>query len=287
MKLLFALATAALLAPAADRVTLLYDSHGAPGLATGWGYSAYIEYRGKRILFDTGDSRAALAANAKALGVDLAKLDAVVVSHDDPDHYAGLDAVLAVNPRVPVYVPDMDSGAFATGMMNHIYRAIQTALPGQHIVDAPSGALYIRVRDAQDILPGVRLISLPFDSGQRREQSLVLDTEAGGVLIAGCSHPGIVELVRAAGPKVRTAAGGFHLTTTGEADVRKTVEALRQAGIQKVYPAHCTGRFATDELRRTFGAGFGMAAAGGAIPLDTLNAPPTSAPQPKRPPLGR
>ena len=263
------LAFVAMAAAGADRITLLYDSHAVAPLQGGWGYSALVEYQGKRILFDAGAAGPALSANTKALGIDLAKLDAVVISHDDPDHYAGLDVVYGANPKVPVYVPDVESGAFGMGMMNRLYRTIQSVVPGQHVVDPPANAHYVRVREAAAILLGARVVSLPFDSGQRREQVLLVDVPGGVALISGCAHPGIVKLVQQAGSRVRVAAGGFHLTTSSEADVRKTVQALKQAGVESVYPAHCTGRFATDELRRVFKEGFGMVAVGGSVTLPT------------------
>jgi 7,8-dihydropterin-6-yl-methyl-4-(beta-D-ribofuranosyl)aminobenzene 5'-phosphate synthase len=271
MRIVWTMLCAAMLVAAADpprdRLVLLYDSSAVAPLEGGWGYAAYIEYRGKRILFDTGQGGAALTRNTAALGIDLSKLDAVVISHDDPDHYAGLDAVYAANPRVPVFVPDMDSGAFSTSLLNHLYRMIQSAVPGQHVVDPPAGANYMRVRDRADVLPGVRVASLPFESGQRREQVLLLSVSGGVVLVSGCAHPGIVNLMKIAGAPVKLATGGFHLTNSSEPDIRKTAQAMKQAGVVSVYPAHCTGRFATAELHRVFGSGFGMVAVGGVVPL--------------------
>ena len=91
---------------AAARITILVDAFGeASNLKRGWGYSAFIEYGGRRILFDTGSRGADFANNANALGVDLKKLDFVVVSHRHNDHTGGLSHVLSENPDVPVYTP--------------------------------------------------------------------------------------------------------------------------------------------------------------------------------------
>ena len=147
MRFVWSLVLCGALVPAAvpetprDRITPLFDAHAAAPLVEGWGYSAFVEYRGKRILFDAGPNADVLAKNSKALGIDLTKLDAVVISHDDPDHYGGLDFIYSVNPGVKVYVPESESGAFSTSVMVHFFRFVHSALPGQHIVDPPSRAI--------------------------------------------------------------------------------------------------------------------------------------------------
>lgn len=260
---------AALCAAAAfgDQITVLFDEPAVAPLAGGWGYSALVEYHGKRILFDAGGNAGALRSNAKALGIDLGKLDAVVISHDDSDHYAGLEAVLASNPRVKVYVPESESGAFSTAVFTHVIRFIQSAIPGQHIVDPPAQANYVRVREAAVVAPGARLIVLPFASGDRREQALLLDVPRGVVLLTGCAHPGLIDFAKHASAPVRLAAGGFHLMTASEPDIRRAVQTYQSAGIESVSPGHCTGVFATRELRRVYGSHFEAAGVGGTIPL--------------------
>ncbi len=250
---------------AADRITVLYDSTAVAPLLSGWGYSALVEYQGKRILFDAGGSPLALEANTKKLHIDLTRLDAVVISHDDPDHYAGLNYLHAINPKVAIYVPEQDSGAFSPSVFNGLLRWVQSVLPGQHIVDPPSGATYVSVASGLQLFPGVRIISLPFDS--RREQALVLDVPGGAAVLTGCAHPGIVQFVKLAGSPVRLATGGFHLIKASEPDIRRDVQLLQLAGVQSVYPAHCTGPLATQALRRTFGAKCITLGVGGVVPL--------------------
>src|SRR5271154_1922990 len=93
-------------AQSANRVTILYDAFGKSAPTTkAWGFSALVEYGGKRILFDTGNDAEIFEHNVKALGVDLTKLDFVVMSHRHADHTTGLRYVLSVNPNVKVYAP--------------------------------------------------------------------------------------------------------------------------------------------------------------------------------------
>src|SRR5271169_2011123 len=86
-------------APAHAQITVLYDAFGKTStMQKDWGYSALVEYGGKRILFDTGNNPGILAQNAKAKGVDLTNLDFVVMSHRHGDHMGGLTYLLKVNP---------------------------------------------------------------------------------------------------------------------------------------------------------------------------------------------
>jgi 7,8-dihydropterin-6-yl-methyl-4-(beta-D-ribofuranosyl)aminobenzene 5'-phosphate synthase len=106
-----------------NRVTILYDSFGkSPLLTMDWGFAALVEYRGKRILFDTGNNARIFEHNVKALGVDLRNIDFVVISHRHADHISGITYLLTVNPKVQIYVPDEPWGLFARGVKNDFYR---------------------------------------------------------------------------------------------------------------------------------------------------------------------
>src|SRR5919108_5311193 len=71
----------------AKRITIIYDAFGAPSaLQKDWGFAALVEYGGRRILFDTGNNANIFEHNVKRLGIDLSKLDAVVISHRHGDH---------------------------------------------------------------------------------------------------------------------------------------------------------------------------------------------------------
>src|SRR6201986_4757227 len=92
---------------AQNRVTILNDVFGdRPQLEQDWGYSALIEFEGKRILFDTGANIKLFSRNVEALHVDLKHLDMVIITHAHGDHTSGLRYVLAMNPKVKLYVPD-------------------------------------------------------------------------------------------------------------------------------------------------------------------------------------
>ena len=95
------------------------------------GYAALVEYGGKRILFDTGNNPDILAQNAKARGIDLSKLDFVVMSHRHGDHMGGLGYALSVNPKVPIYAPKEGFGVYGADLPGTFYRKDPTLAPEQ------------------------------------------------------------------------------------------------------------------------------------------------------------
>src|SRR5262245_15042805 len=86
------------------QITVLYDAFGKTStMKKDWGFSALIEYGGKRVLFDTGNNAEVFAHNVEAKGIDLRQLDFAVVSHRHGDHTSGLNHLLKVNPAVKIY----------------------------------------------------------------------------------------------------------------------------------------------------------------------------------------
>src|SRR5688500_3101891 len=210
---------------APHRLTVIVDAFGdEPQLGKDWGYSALVEFGGKRILFDTGNDSAGFATNVRTLGIDLTRLDAVVISHRHGDHTAGLRHVLGLNPGVKVYVPDdEDFGGLtpaiffsqADSTLPRRQRYFDGSLPAR----VPHGsawqrAAFVRVDSTMEIAPGFRLVrniapAAPFN--ETPEISLVIDTGDGQVVVVGCSHPRverIVESVARANPRIAMVVGG-------------------------------------------------------------------------------
>src|SRR5215470_173994 len=102
---------------ASNRITILHDSFGKHAqLAKNWGFAALLEFRGKRILFDTGNNARVFAENTEALGTDLRQLDFVAISHRHGDHTSGLNHLLKINPGVKIYTPDETYGVFGSSL---------------------------------------------------------------------------------------------------------------------------------------------------------------------------
>lgn len=276
--------------PVKAQITVLYDAFGrAPALRKDWGYAALVEVGGKRILFDTGNNGDTLAINAKTLGIDLSRLDLVVMSHRHGDHMGGLAYLLGVNPQVPVHAPKEGFGVYGGDLPGSFYRRNEALAPSQRYYDGKPpdvmrfGAAWpradIRLVDKSiEVIPGVHLISLVSDKPgtlELREQCLAVATPQGLVLVVGCSHPGIDRIVEAAtkiDPRVQLIAGGLHLVVSKDEEIDKIVATLRDTyKVGFVAPGHCSGEPAFAALVKAYGerylyAGLGTTLALGPTP---------------------
>ena len=278
--------------PSKAQITILYDAFGKPSaLEKDWGFAALIEYGGKRILFDTGDNPDILAKNAKAKGVDLSKLDFVVLSHRHGDHMGGMEYLLSVNPRVRIYAPKENFGVYGFSLPSSFYRKDESLPPEQRYYDgAPPfvmkfGSAWPRanfelIEKTTEIVPGLHLIALVSDKPttlELRELSLAIDTPDGIVLVVGCSHPGIDKIVEAAAsinPRIHLVAGGFHLVVAKDEEIEKIVSSLHDKwGVEYVAPGHCTGEPTFAALKRAFGGRYLYAGLGTTISLGATPSP--------------
>ena len=251
---------------------VLYDAFGKiPGMQKDWGYSALIEYAGKRILFDTGNNPKILGQNAKAKRIDLSKLDFVVMSHRHGDHMGGMSYLLRVNPKVKIYAPKEGFGVYGADLPSSFYRQDPSLPPEQRYYggsppevmrfgSAWPGANFELIDKDTKIAPDIHLIALVSDKPgtlELRELSLAINTPQGMVIVVGCSHPGIDRIVAAASavnPHIRIIVGGFHLVVTSDVDINKIVTVLRDTfKVEYVAPGHCTGEPAFAALRTAFG----------------------------------
>jgi 7,8-dihydropterin-6-yl-methyl-4-(beta-D-ribofuranosyl)aminobenzene 5'-phosphate synthase len=267
--------------PHTNRVTILYDAFGGgPGLTRDWGFAALVEYGGKRILFDTGNNAEIFARNVKALGVDLRRLDFVVVSHRHGDHVAGLTFLLRLNPHVKIYAPRENFGVFGSALPGTFYRRDSTLPDSMRYFDAAaptelrSGtawpqANFTWVDSLKEVAPGVAIISTVSKTPgtlELRELSLAIRTPEGMVLLVGCSHPGIetiLEASRSWSDHVHLIFGGLHLVTSADSAVTRVAAALREHWrVDQIAPGHCTGEPAFAELKRRFGARYVYAGLG-------------------------
>lgn len=186
---------------------VVYDNDEGKGLENGWGFSAYVEAHGKKILFDTGDNGPALLNNLKKLSIDPGKIDMIFISHGHGDHTNGLQAVLQKTDNPKLYIPASAS------MLESVAR-------GKAEVVKVSGSLEI----SKDIWSTGELSGI--------EQSLVVGAPKGNIVVCGCSHPGLDAIIESAKKfgRVYGVIGGFHGFSN--------LEALND--IQLIAPCHCT-----------------------------------------------
>lgn len=273
------------------RLTVLFDAFGKPSsLKRGWGYSALIEYGGRRVLFDTGSRGADFAHNVSSLKVNLKRLDFAVISHRHNDHTGGLNHVLQQNPSVPIYTPVEGAGFNSLsppGLIAMMRRKVENVPqelqyfggnpPSENRSEAPwAKAEFINVTEPKEVLPGFFMITTRSSrpgTMEMNEASLVIKTPKGSVIVVGCSHPGIETIIEAAAkidPRIYSVFGGFHLVDIPDARVSELVTQFRDKWkIERLSAGHCTGQFAFAELMRVYGAKFDLAGVGAVVPLPT------------------
>jgi 7,8-dihydropterin-6-yl-methyl-4-(beta-D-ribofuranosyl)aminobenzene 5'-phosphate synthase len=284
--------------PQVPRLTIVYDAFGRDrALQKDWGYSAFIESGGSRILFDTGNNAALLAHNAETKGIDLSQLDFVVMSHRHGDHMGGMRYLLARNPKVKIYAPKETFGVYGSDLPSAFYRKDPSLPPDERYYSgAPPETMVFGsawpqsnvtlVDKTTEIAPGIHLISLVSDRPgtlELREQSLALETANGLALIVGCSHPGIDNVVKAAAainPKIHFVAGGFHLVVAKDPEIATIATALRDTfKVEFIAPGHCTGEPTFAALRQAFGDRYIYAGLGTTLELGAMPEPISSASQ--------
>jgi 7,8-dihydropterin-6-yl-methyl-4-(beta-D-ribofuranosyl)aminobenzene 5'-phosphate synthase len=244
-----------------------------------WGFAALVEVDGQRILFDTGARPHTVEENARELKVDLARVPVVVLSHNHSDHTGGL---LTLRRDLKAAAP----GALARV---HVGKGLFWSRPspnGERNVPLKARADYdaaglefVEHDRPEQLLPGVWLTGpVPRTHPERNwsatgkvqtpdglvednlpeDQSLVIDTDRGLVVLAGCGHAGIVNTVEYARRVVRDApihaiVGGLHLYALDDDKLAWTAEKLKAAGLQNLLGAHCTGIEAVYRLRALAG----------------------------------
>lgn len=257
--------------PSRLTATVLVENTTTNGLFAEHGLSVHLTYRQPeghelQLLLDFGQTDA-FARNARALGVDLARIDAAVLSHAHYDHADGMEAFLAANEHAPLYLSEAcaeDCWSTKNGTAEAHYIGIRPNLltsHGERLERVP-------VNQTTTIAPGVHLVphttpglaELGRRAGMLRrkgdgwvaddfahELSLVIELEGERLaVLSSCSHAGlptIVAEVAEAFPHWRIASyvGGLHLVHATDNEVRAVAEAVRRAGIERLCTGHCTG----------------------------------------------
>ena len=164
------------------KITIIYDNEvWKKGLKADWGFSCLLEVYNRKILFDTGTNGSILLENMSKLNIEPTEIEEIFISHAHNDHTGGLSTILHIN-AVPVYVPPS-------------YQRL-------------TGSTVVPVKGPTEIHENI------FSTGELkgREQSLVVKTEKGLVVIVGCSHPGVGTILNAASQwgDVTALIGGLH-----------------------------------------------------------------------------
>jgi len=237
------------------RLTVLYDNYlYNESLHTAWGFACLVEVGKRTILFDSGGDAETLLSNMAALGIDPHRIEIVVLSHIHGDHVGGLFGLLELNNAVRVYLP----ASFPSDFKERV-RAW--------------GALVIEVQDPMELVPGV------WSTGEMgtwiKEQALVVQTPKGVVVITGCAHPEVVNMVtkakEIAGHGIHLVIGGFHMSGMSKTQIQEVIRSFQELGVEQVAPCHCSGDLTRQLFHEAYGNAFYPAGVGWSIELSPIS----------------
>ncbi len=250
-------------------ITVLCENSvaGPFGLIGEHGWSALLEVRGRTILFDTGQGLG-IINNSMRLNKDLSKIDMLVLSHGHYDHASGIPQVASLKQHLPIVChPDIflsrywskDGARRFIGMIHareyleslgckfHFHTTFSEILPGIFVTgEVP------RVTDFEPPDPHMEIEieengkKIAKQDPLKDDLSLIVDTPSGLVVVLGCAHAGLVNIlhhVRSHLPnkRIHTVIGGTHLGFATDEQFERTLEAIDEFGIERVGASHCTG----------------------------------------------
>ena len=249
------------------------------------GWAVGVTTSSMRLLFDTGQGLGILQ-NSEALDFDLSRLDRIVLSHGHYDHCSGLPLVLGLTGKIDVHIHEQGFGRRC-----HRYKGTvrEIGIREQQSSLESLGAHFIFNKDFTQIAEGIYLSGeIPRMSSYEKpdprlvradaseelfqdpltdDQTLVLDSEQGLILLLGCAHAGLINILhhiqqKLPGRPIHTIIGGTHLGFASDEQFTATVEALQSFDIQCLAASHCTGLERGVELAHAFGSTFRFAPVG-------------------------
>jgi 7,8-dihydropterin-6-yl-methyl-4-(beta-D-ribofuranosyl)aminobenzene 5'-phosphate synthase len=246
-----------------------------------WGFAALVEVDGHRILFDTGANEDLVLKNAQSLGIGLRDVPEVILSHNHWDHVGGLltlrRSVVTAEPAAlaRAHVGEgifLSRGPSARGGDDNEMIRIRPEYEA-------TGGEFVVHGAAMEIHPGVWLTGpVPRKHPERNwsgsgkvitaageeednipeDMAMVFDTSQGLVVLTGCGHAGVINIIEHAREIVRpervhALIGGFHLFNASEESLAWTAGKLDEFGVDNFIGAHCTGLEPVYRFRREVG----------------------------------
>lgn len=238
-----------------------------------WGLSILAEYANKKILVDVGGSNL-FAENLEKLGFDISEIDYATLSHAHYDHANGMARFFQKNERAQFFLREgTRENCYFKKFIFHKY----IGLPKNILQDYKERIAFADGK--YELFPGAYLIPHSTPNlekiGKREmmyqrteqgfvpdnfshEQSLVLETDKGLLIINCCSHGGVVNIINEVqrefpGQKVYGYIGGMHLFNKSNKEVRMVATKIRETGIDYVCTGHCTKERAYGILKQELG----------------------------------
>jgi 7,8-dihydropterin-6-yl-methyl-4-(beta-D-ribofuranosyl)aminobenzene 5'-phosphate synthase len=276
-------------------VTILCENCvGRPGLMGEHGFSVLIEGNGRRILFDTGPGLS-LPHNTRVLDKPLADIDAIFISHGHYDHTGGLKYAVEQAGSVDIY-------AHSAMFLQHMGKILQSSEAGLRTVGCPhsrkdledAGARFHWIDAPTEVFPGVFFLAgIPRKPGQMPQDpqlvlvqegkivadpmeddaSLLLETSGGPVLILGCAHAGVLNILdyvqeNMGVNRLKAVLGGTHLMFFPPERIDEVIDRFESFSIEQIAVSHCTGMKAAIQLGSHFQNRFAVGTAGSVFDFD-------------------
>ncbi len=213
---------------------ILINNDSRKGFKKCWGLSLLLDYRGYRVLFDTGCSGEDLLYNMDKFGIDIRSFKDIVISHDHWDHTGGIFSILNRHNNKILHVGEGFSKRFASEIKRR----------GASVkIDSLCRQIHENIFISNE-LPGLK-----------NEQVLIVNLKDSSIVLAGCSHPKIEESSKHVYKKFQKdiiLIGGFHMFSLSKQEINKRIKYLKAIKVKKVYPLHCTGELATRLFLQNF-----------------------------------
>ncbi len=234
------------------RIKILYDNYPAEeDFITGWGFSCLIQIPHQNILFDTGGDSHILLYNFNKAKIDPKIINKIVISHYHGDHTGGLNGLFSLLEKFELYM-----GNFS---YEYLSSSLSQNIKVQLIKDKPL-EIYSGILSTEEL------------GSYIKEISLILRTEKGFILITGCAHPGIINIlqraIEIAQDKPFMILGGLHLLSKNKSEIKNIIEFFKSCKLRYIAASHCTGDKAREMFREAFKENFINAGVGKEIILE-------------------